>query len=329
MKVQLPPLLSIENLEVVLTDRSQDRIGLVLRGVNLAIHEGECLALVGESGCGKSMTALSILNLLPSPPMEIRSGKILFKKQNLKDLTETDWRKLRGKEIGIIFQEPFTSLNPVIRVGEQIEEVLRIHSNIPVGEIRTSVYRLLTDVGLSDPERISEQYPHQLSGGMCQRVMIAIAIAGNPSLLIADEPTTALDVTVQAQILDLLFQMKEKFRLSVLFITHDLRVVRNHADRVAILYAGQVVEEGPPEKLFDHPQHPYTEGLLESLPEFSHKGRPLYSIPGAVPSPFAPKKGCAFAERCPKVENKCRQLEPDLNEKNKGHWVRCYYPSEK
>jgi len=325
----MAPLLSVENLKVILKDSEKNQTGWIIRGIDLAVNEGERLALVGESGCGKSMTALSILNLLPQPPMAVLEGNILFKNKNLAHLTREDWRKIRGKEIGIVFQEPLTSLNPVMRVGEQIEEMIRIHSDVSAAAAWDKVLGLLNEVGLPDPERIARQYPHQLSGGMCQRVMIAMAISCGPSLLIADEPTTALDVTVQTQILDLLFKMTEQHKLAVLFITHDLRIVRNHADRVAILYAGQVVEEGRPEQIFDHPQHPYTEGLLDALPEFSHKGSPLFNIKGMVPSPFEKLSGCCFADRCPRAKENCRLEEPVLTEKIRGQWVRCFYPSGK
>lgn len=323
------PLLSIENLKVGLKDQSGIEAGTILRGIDLTIHEGESLALVGESGCGKSMTALSIIHLLPSPPMEMVSGLIRFKGRNSADFSELDWRNIRGKEIGVVFQDPLTSLNPVLRIGHQIEEMIQLHMDLAPDLRSEKVLELLRDVGLSDVERIFRQYPHQLSGGMCQRVMIAMAIACGPSLLIADEPTTALDVTVQIQILDLLFGMKEKHKLALLFITHDLRLVRGYADRVAVLYAGQVVEEGSPEELFDHPQHPYTEGLIESLPGNSHKGRPLLNIGGKVPSPFDVVKGCVFSERCPRVQQNCRLEEPSLIARRKGHTARCYYPSNK
>jgi len=312
-----------------LKDPQGDRSGSVLRGVQLTLWQGEKIALVGESGCGKSMTALSVLNLLPNPPMTITAGQIHFKGKNLLELTEPEWREVRGREIGIVFQEPFTSLNPVLRVGDQVAEILNIHSGLGASQVNEKVLSLLGEVGLPDPERIARQYPHQLSGGMCQRVMIAMAIACGPSLLIADEPTTALDVTVQAQILDLLYRMTETHKMAVLLITHDLRIAQGHADRVAILYAGQVVEEAAPPRLFEHPQHPYTEGLLEALPEFSHKGRPLSTIKGLVRSPFETTGGCAFASRCPKVEQKCSREEPSLLEIGKEHWVRCFYPSGK
>jgi peptide/nickel transport system ATP-binding protein len=319
----------IQNLKVSVKNPQTGQTGWVLRGMDLVLREGERLALVGESGCGKSMTALSILHLLPRPPMEMTEGRILFKNRDLNHLSEKEWRSIRGKEIGMIFQEPSTSLNPVIAVGKQLAETLSIHLGLNQDQIRDKVAFLLAEVGLPDPERIMRQYPHQLSGGMCQRIMIAMAIACGPSFLIADEPTTALDITVQTQVLELLFRMTEQYRLAVLFITHDLRIVRGHADRVAILYLGQVVEEGAPIEIFNHPQHPYTEGLLASLPEFSHKGKELFSIGGAVPSPFEVIKGCAFANRCLRAEERCRNENPALDELTKGHQVRCFYPSKK
>jgi peptide/nickel transport system ATP-binding protein len=325
----LSNLLTVEDLKVVLSKPNTNEEGWVLRGIHLSLGKSERLALVGESGCGKSMTALSILNLLPQPPMKMISGKIRFNDQDLTGLNEHEWRQVRGKGIGVVFQEPLTSLNPVIPAGEQVAETLRIHMGLSECKARQRVLRLFEETGLPDPQRIYYQYPHQLSGGMCQRIMIAMAIACGPALLIADEPTTALDVTVQAQILDLFFRMTEQHRMAVLFITHNLMIVRGHTDRVAILYAGQVVEEGTPLDIFDHPQHPYTEGLLSCQPKFSQKGRVLFSIPGSVPQPFECIPGCAFADRCGRVRDKCRQNPPELTQYRKGHHVRCFYPSEK
>jgi peptide/nickel transport system ATP-binding protein len=261
--------------------------------------------------------------------MEMTEGRLVFKGWDLNGLSEKEWRSIRGKEMGMVFQEPFTSLNPVIAVGRQLEETLKVHLGLAKEGLHKKVMALLSEVGLPDPQRIMRQYPHQLSGGMCQRVMLAMAIACSPSLLIADEPTTALDVTVQTQVLELLFRMTEQYRLAILFITHDLRIVRGYADRVAILYLGKVVEEGAPVEIFDHPQHPYTEGLLASMPEFSHKGKELFSIPGVVPSPFETIMGCAFADRCARVEARCRNENPEPRELTKGHQVRCFYPSKK
>ena len=322
-------LLTIEDLKIVLKDEATGKTGWILRGIDLSLRPGETLAVVGESGCGKSMTALSILRLLPQPPMEWVGGKVIYKNRDLSELSVGEWKNIRGREIGIIFQEPFTSLNPVIPVGEQIEETLRIHQDPPPEVAREKVLALLREVGLADAERLYHQYPHQLSGGMCQRVMMALAVSCGPSLLIADEPTTALDVTVQAQILDLLFRMTREHHLAVLFITHDLRLARMRADRVAIFYAGQVVEEGTPEDIFSHPQHPYTEGLLAAMPELSQKGKRLLNIAGAVPSPFEDRQGCLFASRCPRVQEKCGREEPLLEAMGKGHQARCFYPSGK
>ncbi len=325
----MPELLSIKNLEVSLKNPTNDKRGKVLRGISLSLGEGQRVALVGESGCGKSMTALSILNLLPQPPMEVTGGTIHFKDKDIHRFTREEWEAIRGKDIGIVFQDPITSLNPVFTVGVQIEETLRKHLNSSETEVRQKTLNLLAEVGLPDPKRVIGQYPHQLSGGMCQRVMIAMAIACGPTLLIADEPTTALDVTVQAQILELVFKLTQQNKMAVLLITHDLRIVKGHADRVVILYAGEVMEEGTPEDIFVHAQHPYTEGLLASMPQFEQKGKELVSIGGVVPSPFEDLPACVFANRCPKVKDKCRTEKPEFVLNKTGHGVRCFYPSEK
>jgi len=325
----LPELLSIENLEISLKDPVSEKRGMVLRGVSLKLEEGQRVALVGESGCGKSMTALSILNLLPQPPMELTSGTIYFKDKDIKKLTREEWEVIRGKDIGIVFQDPIASLNPVFTVRLQIEETLQKHLTLSKTEAYKRSLALLTQVGLPDPVRVMDQYPHQLSGGMCQRVMIAIAVACSPALLIADEPTTALDVTVQAQILELVFKLTQQNKMAALLITHDLRIVRGHADRVVILYAGEVMEEGTPKDIFEHAQHPYTEGLLASMPQFESRGHDLASIGGVVPSPFENLTGCAFAPRCSKVQDRCRTEKPAFVVNKIGHGVRCFYPSEK
>ena len=329
MSLFLPALLSIQNLEVSLRNPLDDNRGAVLRGISLKLDEGQRLALVGESGCGKSMTALSILNLLPKPPMEVTGGTIYFKDKDIKTLTREKWEAIRGRDIGIVFQDPVTSLNPVFTVGLQIVETLQKHLFLSKNEAHKRALTLLGEVGLPDPERLMNQYPHQLSGGMCQRVMIAMAVACGPSLLIADEPTTALDVTVQTQILDLVFKLTQQNKMAVLLITHDLRIVKGHADRVVILYAGEVMEEGTPNEIFERAQHPYTEGLLASMPQFDQRGHDLASIGGVVPSPFERFTGCVFADRCARVQNKCRVEKPDLGFNKTGHGVRCFYPSEK
>jgi peptide/nickel transport system ATP-binding protein len=325
----LPELLSIQNLEISLKDPLSEKRGMVLRGISLKLDQGQRVALVGESGCGKSMTALSILNLLPQPPMELTGGTIYFKNRDIKNLTREEWEAVRGKDIGIVFQDPIASLNPVFTVGRQIEETLQKHLALSKVEAYQTALALLTQVGLSDPARVMDQYPHQLSGGMCQRVMIAIAVACGPTLLIADEPTTALDVTVQAQILELVFKLTQQNKMAVLLITHDLRIVRGHADRVVILYAGEVMEEGTPEDIFEHAQHPYTEGLLAAMPQYESRGHDLASIGGVVPSPFENLTGCAFAPRCSKVQDRCRNEKPTFVVNKTGHGVRCFYPSEK
>ena len=325
----MPDLLTVENLKVALEDPESGRRGWVLRGVDLRVAEGERLALVGESGCGKSVTALTIMNLLPQPPMEWVSGKIILQNLDLKNLPPGEWRRIRGGKIAMVFQEPFVSLNPNLRVGDQIEEAVGLHAGLRGEAARERISALLREVGLADPERIARQYPHQLSGGMCQRVMIAMAVSCLPSLLIADEPTTALDVTVQAQILEMLFRLTEERHLALLFITHNLTLIRGYAHRVAIFYAGQVVEEGTPEDIFDHPQHPYTEGLLAALPDLERRGKPLFNIPGNVPSPFGEWVGCCFADRCSRVQEPCRQKAPELVGIQKGHRARCFYPSKK
>ncbi len=320
-------LLEIEKLRIALHDTRRPEPGMVLNGVDLNISEGERVSVVGESGCGKSMTALSVMGLLPRPPMEWIDGRIIFKGIEINRLPLKEWKNIRGKEIGIIFQEPFSSLNPVMAVGHQIAETLGLHLGLDSLSIRSKTLKLLEDVGLPDPERIFRQYPFQLSGGMCQRIMIAMAVACGPSLLIADEPTTALDVTVQSQILDLLIRMTIQRQMALLFITHNLRLVREHSNRVIIFYAGQVVEQGTPKELFEHPQHPYTESLLASLPEKHRRGSLLPNIPGNVPTPFDVFPGCSFADRCLKRKSQCVQCHPILSFGKGSQWVRCFYPS--
>jgi oligopeptide/dipeptide ABC transporter ATP-binding protein len=316
--------LEVENLRVAIADGGEE--AFVLRGVDLSIRQGERLALVGESGCGKSVTALSLLDLLPDPPMRRVSGRILYKGKDLAQASPEDWRRVRGREIGIIFQEPLTSLNPVFKVGDQVAEALTAHEAVTPGAARERARELFKEVGLPDPERVAVQYPHQLSGGMCQRVMIAMALACRPSILIADEPTTALDVTVQAQILELLKRLSEERRMSVLFITHDLSLVREHADRITILYAGYAVEEGTPSEIFAHARHPYTAGLLACQPALARRGEPLKTIAGSVPRPTDRFTGCPFSPRCSRVQDKCfREMPPDAVN-YEGHGQRCFYP---
>jgi oligopeptide/dipeptide ABC transporter ATP-binding protein len=321
-------LLKIEDLHLDLQGPSLETPGKILRGIDLTIGEGEKLSVVGESGCGKSMTALSILNLIPQPPMVKTGGRILFKNEDLAGFNEEQWRDLRGKKIGMVFQEPLSSLNPVLSIGQQMEEGLLVHLGLDRGRARERSLSLLKEVGLPDPQRILGQYPHQLSGGMCQRVMLAMAVSCEPDLLIADEPTTALDVTIQAQILELLARMTTTHRMAILLITHDLRIARTFSDRVAILYFGQVVELGDARTVFEKPAHPYTQGLLGTIPEVGRGDKNLVSIPGTLPSPFAPISGCAFADRCPKAVERCRASRPSWSELGKGHSALCFYPSK-
>jgi len=294
-------------------------------GVSFDIEEGKTLGLVGESGCGKSVTALSIMRLIPSPPGEVVGGQILFRGKDLLDLNREEMRKVRGNEISMVFQEPMTSLNPVFTIGNQIMEAIRLHQGLARREAREKAIEMLRLVKIADPAARIDVFPHQLSGGMRQRVMIAMALSCNPSLLIADEPTTALDVTIQAQILELMKELQESLGMAILLITHDLGVVAEQADEVAIMYAGKIVEKARPEAIFSKPLHPYSLGLLNSVPGISGKKKKrLEAIPGVVPSPLDLPGGCRFRDRCPKAAGICADGEPDLIEKEKDHWVACY-----
>ncbi len=294
-------------------------------GVSFEIEEGKTMGLVGESGCGKSVTALSIMRLISSPPGKIVGGEILLRGRNLLELNREEMRKMRGNEISMVFQEPMTSLNPVFTIGNQIAEAIRLHQGLGRRETREKVIEMLRLVKIADPETRISDYPHQLSGGMRQRVMIAMALSCNPSLLIADEPTTALDVTIQAQILELMKELQERLGMALLLITHDLGVVAEQAHEVAIMYAGKVVERALPKEIFSRPLHPYTVGLLNSVPGIKgEKKKRLDAIPGVVPSPLELPGGCRFRDRCPKAGGICAGAEPELVEKQKGHWVACY-----
>ncbi len=294
-------------------------------GVSFEIEEGKTMGLVGESGCGKSVTALSIMRLIPSPPGKIVGGQVLLRGRNLLELNREEMRKMRGNEISMVFQEPMTSLNPVFTIGNQIAEAIRLHQGLGRRETREKVIEMLRLVKIADPEARISDYPHQLSGGMRQRVMIAMALSCNPSLLIADEPTTALDVTIQAQILELMKELQERLGMALLLITHDLGVVAEQAHEVAIMYAGKVVERALPKDIFSRPLHPYTVGLLNSVPGMrGEKKKRLDAIPGVVPSPLELPGGCRFRDRCPKAGGICAGAEPELVEKRKGHWAACY-----
>ena len=289
------PLLDVQNL--VTYFYTDEGVVKAVDGLDFTVHPGEIIGLVGESGCGKSVTSLSIMGLIESPG-KIVNGKILFQDKNLLEINEKEMQKVRGAEISMIFQQPQSSLNPVFTVGSQVEEVFRIHGKISKEVAATKAVELLQLVGIPDPERKAKAYPHEMSGGQAQRVMIAMALALNPKLLIADEPTTALDVTIQAQILNLLADLRRKFNTSVILITHDLGVIAEMADRVAIMYAGKIVEQSDVQKLFDNPKHPYTRGLISSVPILGEIKDTLDTIQGNVPNLIDLPSGCRFASRC-------------------------------
>jgi peptide/nickel transport system ATP-binding protein len=295
-----------------------------VNGVSLKIHKGEVLGIVGESGCGKSVTSLSIMQLVPNPPGKIVGGEIYFLGENLVKASNKRMRKIRGNEISMIFQEPMTSLDPLFTIGDQIIEAIRIHQKISKKEARAKSIQLLKLVGIPRPEQIIHEYPHQLSGGMRQRVMIAISMACEPKLLIADEPTTALDVTIQAQILDLMKKLNKENETAILFITHDLGVVAEICDRVLVMYSGQVVEEGTMRQVLKDPKHPYSQGLIKSLPVLHKKQQKLYSIPGTVPQPKIGAVGCHFAPRCEFAFDRCFVETPELYALAKGRSSRCF-----
>ncbi|SFS76480.1 ABC transporter ATP-binding protein [Paenibacillus sp. 453mf] len=293
--------------------------------VSFTIREGETVCVVGESGCGKSVTAMSLMRLLEVPSA---GGEILFEGRDILKLSNNEMRKLRGNEISIIFQEPMSSLNPVLTIGEQISEPLMLHQLLDKKEARKRAIELISLVGIPRPEVIVDSYPHELSGGMRQRIMIAIALSCNPKLLIADEPTTALDVTIQAQILDLMRDIKEKFNTSIMLITHDLGVVAEMADYVVVMYAGKVIEEASVYELFREPKHPYTKGLLKAKPIINQRQERLYSIPGQVPNPVDLENNCHFHDRCEFCMSICREKEPPLQKDEQGHKVACWLYEE-
>ena len=318
-------LLSIRDLSVGF-DTDEGSICAV-DGVSYDIYQGRTLAVVGESGCGKSVTALSILRLIPEPPGKILGGKILFRSQNLLDFSSRRMRTIRGNEIAMIFQEPMTSLNPVYTIGDQIVEAIELHQDKKGAAAWRHAVDILRLVGIADPQQRVHEYPHQLSGGMRQRVMIAMALSCDPAMLIADEPTTALDVTIQAQILDLIKQIQKRNNMSVLLITHDLAVVAENADDVAVMYASRMVEKAGVKDIFARPLHPYTQGLLRSLPKLGQQQERLEVIPGSVPDPAHFPSGCKFHPRCPYYtaqDEMCRTKEPQLEDTGSGHQVACW-----
>jgi len=317
------PLLSVRDLRTwFFTDQGVAR---AVDGVSFDVHEGETLGIVGESGCGKTVTSLSILGLLPQPPARVMEGSsVKFRGEELVGAGQQRMRELRGNEISMIFQEPMSSLNPVYTIGDQITEAVRLHRGLDRKGARTEAVRLLAEVGISEPQRRVDEYPHQLSGGMRQRVMIAMALSCEPKLLIADEPTTALDVTIQAQILDLLAGLQERRGMAVLLITHDLGVVAEVSDRVVVMYAGQVVETGDVYDIFRDPAHPYTRGLLDSLPKVDRPGQKLNSIPGTVPNPIWWPEGCRFRARCPLAGEGCEEPQELVRLAGEGRVARCW-----
>jgi len=317
-------LLEIRGLQTEFV--TDDGVVRAVDGVDLAIDRGETLGVVGESGCGKTVTALSVLKLIPMPPGRIAGGQILWRGRDLVSLRPQDMHGIRSKEIAIIFQEPMTSLNPVYTIGDQISEVIRLHEGVGRRAALDRAVDMLRLVHIPNPERRVRDYPHQFSGGMRQRVLIAMALSCSPALLIADEPTTALDVTIQAQILDLLAEIKSRLGMAIMLITHAMGVVAESAQRVAVMYAGKVVEEAPVEQLFARPSHPYTQGLIRSIPRIdatATRRRRLESIAGMVPSPLEPLSGCRFAPRCPFARADCIEAIPPLREVAPGHKVAC------
>ncbi len=316
-------LLEVKNLRTYFY--TDDGVARSVDGVSYEVDKGETLGVVGESGCGKSVTALSIMRLIPNPPGKIVSGEILYNGTNLLDLSEERMRDIRGNDVSMIFQEPMTSLNPVFTVGQQIDEAVVLHQKVSSAEARTRSIEMLKLVGIPAPEQRYREYPHQLSGGMRQRVMIAMALSCNPGLLIADEPTTALDVTVQAQILELITRLQEEFGMGVIMITHDLGVIAEVSDRVAVMYAAKIVEYATADEIFYNPKHPYTIGLLKSIPRLGQNKDRLATIEGTVPPPTNFPVGCHFCTRCSYADALCWNDEPPLVEIETGHSVACWH----
>lgn len=319
-------ILDIRNLKTFFY--TYDGVAKAVDGISYRLSRGEPLGIVGESGCGKSVSALSILRLIPDPPGRIVEGQIFFKGTNLLELPYERMREIRGNRISMIFQEPMTSLNPVFTVGNQIAEAFRLHQGLKRQEALEKSIDMLKLVNIPSPEKCVGQYPHELSGGMRQRAMIAMALACNPEILIADEPTTALDVTIQAQIIDLMLQLKEELGMAIILITHDLGIIAETVKRVIVMYAGKIVEEAPTRTIFKTPLHPYSQGLLQSMPRLGDKVRlgriRLEEIPGVVPSLYELPAGCRFSTRCSHAMEICRKEEPDLEEIDESHFCRCW-----
>lgn len=316
------PVLKVNQLKVSFSSK-KNKVPAV-HDVSFSLYEGEILGIVGESGSGKSVTSLSIMGLIPKPPGIIENGQILFQGEDLLKASEKRMREIRGNEISMIFQEPMTSLNPLFTVGNQLMEAIRLHTKVTKSEAKERSIELLKLVGLPRANELINEYPHQLSGGMRQRVMIAMAMACNPKVLIADEPTTALDVTIQAQILTLMKELNKKTNTSIILITHDLGVVAEICNRVLVMYAGEIVEHGDVSSIFQQPKHPYTKGLLKSVPHLNKKEERLYSIPGNVPRPGTIQQGCLFAPRCQEAKDKCKHVSPSLYpSQSSSHAVRC------
>jgi oligopeptide/dipeptide ABC transporter ATP-binding protein len=318
----MTPILSVKNLKTAF--KTREGSFLAVDDVSFDVYPSEVLGLVGESGCGKSVTALSILRILPDPPGKVVGGEVLFEGKDLLKAPERDMRTVRGGRIGMVFQEPMTSLNPVFTVGDQVAEALTVHKGMNREQALRRTAELFDLVGLPEPARQLGSFPHQLSGGMRQRVMIAMAISCGPSLVIADEPTTALDVTIQAQILQLLDRIRKEFGTAVILITHDLGIIAQMADRVAVMYAGRIVESAKTDDIFYDPLHPYTEGLLASIPKPGEKLHRLKAIPGMVPKLTELPHGCKFLPRCPYAKPEYAESEPELTEVKQGHFVRCF-----
>lgn len=315
-------LIQVKNLQI--SFKYDGVMTPVIRGASFDIKRGETLGMVGESGSGKSVTSREIMRLIATPPARIDSGEILFEGRDILKMSDDELRSIRGNRISMIFQEPMTSLNPVYTCGDQIMEVIRLHKGVSKKEARQMAIEMLREVGVQSPETRVDCYPHELSGGMRQRVMIAMALSCSPTLLISDEPTTALDPTIQAQILQLIKDMKKKLNMSVLFITHDLGVVAQNCDRVVVMYAGKIVEVAEVCELFDHPAHPYTQGLIMSIPKMSSDVEELYSIDGSIPSFGSLPGGCTFGPRCPYFTEECTKSEPVLKDIGGGHLCTCH-----